>query len=117
MLKKNSLTWQTISLHWLTGLAFIAVFAIGLYMVDLPRGPEKGEWIGLHKSLGTLILLAASVRLFWRLKEGAIKAASVMPVWQDIAAKCVHGLLLIACCNPGHAYIGDRHEYWKWARY
>jgi len=96
MLNKKALTYQTITLHWVTGIIFITVFAIGMYMVDLPRSPEKGEIIGLHKSLGALVLIVALVRLVWRLKEGVIPAASPMPAWQDKVAKAVHGLLLLA---------------------
>ncbi len=96
MLNKKPLTWQTITLHWITGLAFIGVFALGLYMVDLPRSPEKFEWYGIHKSLGAIILVVALIRLVWRLKEGALPPASEMPVWQDKAAKAVHGILLLA---------------------
>lgn len=96
MLNKHSLTWQTIALHWVTGLAFIGVFALGLYMVDLPRSAEKFEWYGIHKSLGAIILAIALVRLVWRLKEGSIPPASQMPAWQDKTAKAVHGILLLA---------------------
>ncbi|MFN1514020.1 cytochrome b [Vibrio owensii] len=96
MLNKKPLTWQTITLHWITGLAFIGVFALGLYMVDLPRSPEKFEWYGIHKSLGAIILVVALIRLVWRLKEGALPPASEMPAWQDKAAKAVHGILLLA---------------------
>ncbi|MGY3572416.1 cytochrome b [Vibrio paucivorans] len=96
MLNKKPLTWQTIVLHWIVGLSFIGVFGIGLYMVDLPRGPEKFEWISLHKSIGALILAAALIRFGWRLKEGALPPASKMPAWQDKAAKAVHGILLLA---------------------
>ncbi len=82
MLNKKPLTWQTIALHWVTGLAFIGVFALGLYMVDLPRSPEKFEWYGIHKSLGAIILVVALIRLVWRLKEGALPPASEMPAWK-----------------------------------
>lgn len=96
MLNNKPLTWQTITLHWITGLAFIGVFALGLYMVDLPRSPEKFEWYGIHKSLGAIILAVALIRLVWRLKEGALPPASQIPAWQDKAAKAVHGILLLA---------------------
>ncbi len=96
MLNNKPLSWQTISLHWLTGLMFIGVFVLGLYMADLPRGPEKFELIGIHKSLGALILLVAIARIAWRLKEGAISPASPVAPWQDKLAKSVHGILMLA---------------------
>ncbi len=86
----------SIALHWIVGLAFIGVFIVGAYLSDLPRGPEKMELVALHKSFGVLILLLALARVFWRIKEGAIPPASVMPAWQEKVAKAVHGLLLLA---------------------
>ncbi|MBA5761643.1 cytochrome b [Vibrio sp. 404] len=96
MLNKNRLTWQTIAFHWITGLLFIGVFVLGLYMADLPRSPEKGELIGLHKSLGAIVLLVALLRIVWRVKEGAIQATSPVPAWQEKLAKAIHGILMLA---------------------
>lgn len=94
MNRNSPLSWQTIALHWITGSIFIAVFIIGLYMVDLPRDPEKGEWIKLHQSIGPLVLIIASIRLFWRITEGAINPLSVIPKWQEKLSHFVHILLL-----------------------
>ncbi|GAM76061.1 cytochrome b561 [Vibrio ishigakensis] len=55
----SGLSKPTILLHWAVAICFLAVLFIGVYMVDLPRGPEKGEMIGLHKSLGVLVLVLA----------------------------------------------------------
>lgn len=49
----------SISLHWLIAVGMIAMLAFGLYLEDLPRSLEKGELIGIHKSIGMLILLFA----------------------------------------------------------
>ena len=94
MNRKPPLSWQTIALHWITGSTFIAIFIIGLYMVDLPRGPEKGEWVRLHQSIGPLFLIIASIRLFWRIKEGSINPLSVIPQWQEKLSHFIHVLLL-----------------------
>ncbi|RJX75318.1 cytochrome b [Vibrio sinensis] len=96
MLNPLPLSRSTIFWHWLTALSFIAIFALGYYLVDLPRSPEKGELIGIHKSFGALFLLLAIARIIWRLKEGAISPASETPAWQEKAAKSVHGLLMLA---------------------
>ncbi|MCW0470345.1 cytochrome b/b6 domain-containing protein [Vibrio chagasii] len=60
----------------------------------MPRGPEKGELMGLHKSLGLIVLAAALLRFLWRLKERAA-AHRYQPRAQEIAAKGVHHLLLL----------------------
>lgn len=96
MFYKKPLSLQTIVLHWTTGLMFIAIFILGLYMVELPKGPDKFELIGLHKSLGALILIIAITRIVWRIKEGAIKPASIGSAWQNRLANIIHGLLMLA---------------------
>ncbi|PKF49316.1 cytochrome b [Enterovibrio nigricans] len=90
------LSKQTIYLHWLIAISFIAALAFGLYVEDLPKGPEKGEMIGLHKSIGFIILVLASTRILWRVKEGALPSVPGSPSWQEKAAKGIHHLLLLA---------------------
>ncbi|MGL6312654.1 cytochrome b [Vibrio sp. WXL103] len=96
MLNTGSLSKPTVVLHWLVALAFIGVFGLGLYMVDLPRSPDKFELYAIHKSVGLLILFVAAARIIWRLKEGAIQPASSLPAWQEKLGKAVHGILMLA---------------------
>lgn len=96
MSNNKSYSKLSVALHWIIALAFITVFAVGAYMSDLPRGPEKGEIVALHKSFGVLVLMLAIARIVWRVKEGAISPVAPMPAWQEKAAKAVHGLLLLA---------------------
>ncbi|MBW3696861.1 cytochrome b [Vibrio sp. T187] len=91
----NKLSKPTIALHWVTGLLFLGVLVLGLYLEGLPRSPEKSELIGLHKSFGFIILFVACIRLFWRIKEGAISSISKLTRLQEIMAKSVHHLLLV----------------------
>lgn len=91
----NKLSKPTIALHWITGLLFIGVLSLGLYVESLSRSPEKFELLGIHKSLGLIVLVVAAIRLSWRLKEGAISSISSLPPAQAILAKAVHHLLLL----------------------
>lgn len=91
----NKLSKPTIAFHWLTGLLFIGVFVLGKIFDSMARSPEKFELLGIHKSLGFIVLVVASVRLAWRLKEGAISPASQLPRAQEILAKSIHHLLLL----------------------
>ncbi|MEO2281934.1 cytochrome b [Pseudoalteromonas pernae] len=91
----KSLSKPTIILHWLTGLLFIGVLAFGLYVEEMPRGPEKFEMLALHKSFGFTVLVIALIRLFWRLFEGEISHVAKLTPWQDMLAKGTHMLLLI----------------------
>lgn len=95
VIMNKSLSKQTVVFHWLTGILFLVVFVIGLQFEGMPRGPEKGELMGLHKSLGLIVLLAALLRLVWRIKEGAIKSVAVLTRAQEVAAKGVHHFLLL----------------------
>ncbi|MFA0029962.1 cytochrome b [Vibrio breoganii] len=92
--KKLSLT--TIVMHWLTGASFIGVFVVGLIMSETDRGPSKFELMGYHKSIGVLILMVATIRIAWRLKEGKLSSLSNSPVWQEKIAHAVHGILMLA---------------------
>jgi len=92
----NNLSKPTILLHWLTALTFILVLCLGLYLDYLPKGPEKGEIMGLHKSFGVIVFVAAVIRLAWRFKEGSIESIAVLTRMQAILAKSIHHLLLLA---------------------
>lgn len=92
----NNLSKATILFHWLTGLAFIAVLVLGLYMEDLPKGPDKWEIMGIHKSLGAIVFVLAVIRLAWRFKEGSISSISKLSRIQSILATSIHHLLLLA---------------------
>lgn len=92
--KKLSLT--TIVMHWLTGVSFIGVFIVGLIMSEMDRGPSKFELMGYHKSIGVLILVVATLRILWRLKEGKLSSLGNSPVWQEKIAHAVHGILMLA---------------------
>ncbi len=94
--QRERLSRTTVILHWLIGLTIIGMLAFGLWIEDMERGPEKGAMIGIHKSIGVLVLVAATLRLFWRLGNGFPVALSVMKLWERFAAHAVHWTLLLA---------------------
>ncbi|GAA3908372.1 cytochrome b/b6 domain-containing protein [Halomonas cibimaris] len=60
--------WVSITLHWLSALAVIGLFALGWWMTGLDYYDpwyNQGPW--LHRSVGALLLLATVFRLVWRL--------------------------------------------------
>ncbi|USD67183.1 cytochrome b [Vibrio sp. SCSIO 43136] len=89
------LSIPTIAAHWIVASFMIGLLGLGLYMEDLERSPFKFELYGIHKSLGTIALLFISLRLLWRLKEGALPSVGNMPRWQEVSAKAMHHLLLL----------------------
>ena len=58
-------------LHWLIAFGIIALLALGLYMVGLPKGlPIKATLINLHKSLGLTVFLLVLLRILVRVAVG-----------------------------------------------
>jgi cytochrome b561 len=97
-----------IALHWIIGLAIIAMLAIGLYMVGLPRGLEfKASLINFHKSLGMTIFLLVLIRIVVRLVYGRPPLPPMRP-WQRAAASATQGLLYVAMVvMPLTGYLGS----------
>lgn len=91
----DKLPFPTIALHWIIAIAIIAMIVFGMYVEDLPRSPEKGELIGLHKSIGILILVLALVRIGWRVISKYPEPLSEMPKWQEIIAKLTLLVLIL----------------------
>lgn len=98
-------------LHALLGLALVGVFAMGLYMTELPFSPQRLKLYNWHKWAAILVLAFSVLRLAWRLTHRppelppAIRHA--MPGWQRLAHHGTHlGLYLLFFAVPllGWAY-------------
>lgn len=98
-------------LHAVQGLALVGMFAVGLYMVDLPFSPDRLKLYNWHKWAGVMVLGLALIRLLWRLTHrppplpDAI--ARTMPAWQRLAHHGTHlalYLLFFAVPLLGWAY-------------
>lgn len=82
-----------IVLHWLVAALVFALFALGLYMVDLTYyDPWYRSAPELHKGVGVAVFALVLFRLAWRWKRGVPKPATG-PRWQRRAASVMHGLL------------------------
>ncbi len=53
-------------LHWLTFVFLFGLAWLGLYMNDLPKGPETEAVYALHRAFGITLLLLVTLRLLWR---------------------------------------------------
>lgn len=60
-------TGVAIGLHWLMAIVLIGLFALGLYMHELPLSPEKLKLYAWHKWAGVCVALLAVARMGWRL--------------------------------------------------
>lgn len=96
MLFKNSQTrygFIAILFHWLMAVLIIALLALGLYMINLPKGLEKTTLYGWHKEYGFLVLILVNLRFIWRLANKMPRLS--MPLFQQIMAKLVHWALYL----------------------
>ncbi len=87
----------SMALHWILALALASIFAVGLYMADLPFSPQRLKLYNWHKWAGVFILLLSVVRLATRLVKRPpalpVAIASAMPGWQTRAYHATHGML------------------------
>ena len=93
---RTKLSGTTVMLHWLIALAILFNLGYGLYIDDLPRGDAKVWNIGIHKSIGILILLFALWRLGWRASQGLLSPVAVMPLWEAALHRLTVVFLLLA---------------------
>ncbi|WP_372597281.1 cytochrome b [Amphritea sp.] len=91
---RSQFTKTTVALHWIIAIAVIGSLMLGLYVEDLPRGAEKFELIGLHKSVGVLVLVVAFYRLIWRIRNRLPERLSPVAQWQEKVTTVVHLILL-----------------------
>ena len=95
----SSYTRVAVALHWLLAFALFGVFAVGIYMADLPFSPQRLKLYNWHKWAGVTILLLSAARLAWRLthRPPALPEAvrAQMPAWQRWAHHATHHALYL----------------------
>lgn len=88
-------TATAIRLHWLVAIGIAGIFAVGLYMHDLPLSPMKLQIYSWHKWAGVTIFALVLLRMAWRLTHRPPGPPSGMPAWQHLAAEVMHRLLYV----------------------
>ena len=68
MLKNTESSYGSMTrlLHWVMGIAIIAMLWVGLWMVDLPKDNFKWFVYDTHKATGVVILALLVFRIYWR---------------------------------------------------
>jgi cytochrome b561 len=90
-------TLVAIILHWVMALGIVALAIIGLVMTHVKLPPQSlFQLYQLHKSIGITILLAAFLRIGWKLRHRPPILREAMPPWQRAAATWSHRLLYVA---------------------
>ena len=78
-------------LHWLTALAIISAFALGLTTGEMEGiSPQKIKLINYHKWIGITVLGLVALRLLWRLTHRPPVLPSTMANWERAAAHLAH---------------------------
>ena len=95
-------------LHWLMAAGVVALFALGWFMVDLPKGPERGYYFALHKSIGLTIFGLLLIRIYWRLRHTPPPLPQHLPRWQSALAHVVHQAFYVALvAQPVSGYLSS----------
>ena len=83
-------------LHWLLVLFVFALYALGWYMVDIPKGtPPVAYFYNLHKSVGLVAVLPVATLLWWRATHNPPPLAPILPPWEARAAHINHVLFYL----------------------
>ena len=89
----NRYTRIAVFLHWLMAIAFVGLFALGLYMADLPLSPDKLKLYSWHKWAGVSLFLLAFARVAWRFAHRPPALPGHMPRGEQLIAHSGHALL------------------------
>lgn len=117
-------TKVAVVLHWLIGIAILAMFALGWYMTELPKEAPKQTafdlfdmgvytwqlaeeasprsfYFNLHKSVGITLLVLAAVRMLWRVThKPPAMLASYTAIEKKLATGAHHVLYLLMFAMP-----------------
>jgi cytochrome b561 len=88
---RDRYTAVAIALHWVMALGILALAGLGLTMVHIHLSlRERFALYQLHKSIGITILLAACLRLAWRVFQKPPALPAQMPRLEKMAAHGGH---------------------------
>ncbi len=93
----ESYTKTAIWLHWITAAIMLFMLFLSEDLMHLPRGQAIGplDWgPTAHASFGTMVLLLALARIFWRIGHTPPQDVP-MPRWQQIASHATHHLFYV----------------------
>ncbi|GGD68635.1 cytochrome b [Lacimicrobium alkaliphilum] len=86
----------SIALHWLMLVLIAAVYACIELRELYPKGSDPRELLKQwHFMLGLSVGMLVLIRIFFRLRYSAPVITPLPPIWQQRAAKLMHGLLYL----------------------
>jgi cytochrome b561 len=84
-----------IAIHWLTALAIFGLLASGLVAANTGDAAQEIALLRGHAVMGVLVLVLTLMRILWWWLIDRLPAEMPGPVWQQRAARVVHGLLYV----------------------
>lgn len=95
MLKNNENTYGVVAkgFHWLLFLMLTFTVIAGNFLASMPKGAEKLQAAGMHKSFGAVLLMLIMLRLLWRLTNKIPKLPDGTTAVQSLLAKGMHWAL------------------------
>jgi cytochrome b561 len=79
------------SLHWITVILVLIVWALGMFEDALPKGGARAMGLFIHITAGLAILVALAVRVLWRVIDPPPPPEpTVFGAWGDRASRLVH---------------------------
>jgi cytochrome b561 len=83
-------------LHWLLALLIFALYGLGWYMVNIPKGtPPVAYFYNLHKSIGIVAALPVVLLIWWRMTHTPPQLPGTLPAWEVRAAHMNHVLFYV----------------------
>lgn len=87
--------WGSVILHWFTAVAVIGLYPLGLYIESLDYYDPAYRTVPMwHKSVGIVVALLLTLRLFWQLFNKP-PAPLPQPKFLKVLANIAHKLLLL----------------------
>jgi cytochrome b561 len=83
-------------LHWIMAIALVGMVVFGLIMGSLPLSDERRDLFMLgHLATGVLLLMAAGLRLRWRIEGRMPALPEVYRPWERAIARTVHAAFYV----------------------
>ena len=87
--------------HWLLFLMLTFSIVAGNFLASLPKGAEKLQAAGMHKSFGAVILMLVMLRLMWQLINETPRLPDATAAGEAFVAKAMHwGLYVLMFAQP-----------------
>ena len=99
----------SVVLHWLMAFVLIFQLVLGLWMLDLPKGPSgiRAYWFNIHKSCGMLLGLLILVRAAWACLRPRVQPALSSPLMRRLAAGSHVLLYVLMLALPLSGFLGS----------